>query len=47
MDLLNYLQDSVITNLKQIIEFAEKNNLTNEQSFINFLDKVNELSVSH
>lgn len=44
---LTQKQETILCNLKQIIEFAEENNLTNEQEFINFLDKVNELSVTH
>ena len=36
-----------LRNLLQSINYAEENNLTNTQEFINFLDTVNELSVSH
>ena len=39
--------ENLITNLTQVIKYAEDNNLTNTQEFINFLDKINELSVSH
>lgn len=39
--------EHLITNLIQVIKYAEDNNLTNTQEFINFLDKINELSVSH
>lgn len=39
--------ENLITNLTQVIKYAENNNLTNTQEFINFLDKINELSVSH
>lgn len=39
--------ENLITNLIQVIKYAEDNNLTNTQEFINFLDKINELSVSH
>ena len=39
--------ENLITNLAQVIKYAEYNNLTNTQEFINFLDKINELSVSH
>lgn len=39
--------ENLITNLTQVIKYAEDNNLINTQEFINFLDKINELSVSH
>lgn len=39
--------ENLITNLVQVIKYAEDNNLTNTQEFINFLDKINELSVLH
>ena len=39
--------ENLITNLEQVIKYAEDNNLINTQEFINFLDKINELSVSH
>lgn len=39
--------ENLITSLVQVIKYAEDNNLTNTQEFINFLDKINELSVSH
>ena len=39
--------ENLITNLTQVIKYAEDNNLTNTQEFINFLDRINELSVSH
>ena len=41
------LQEQAIISLKASIKYAENNNLTNTQEFINFLDKINELSVSH
>ena len=37
--------ENIITNLTQVIKYAEDNNLTNTQEFINFLDKINELSI--
>lgn len=40
------MAESIVT-LNQVIEYAEKNNLTNTQEFINFLDKINELSVTY
>ena len=41
------LQEQALISLKAIVNYAENNNLTNTQEFINFLDKINELSVSH
>jgi hypothetical protein len=32
---------------KEVIEFCEENNLVNEQEFLDFLDRMNKLSVSH
>jgi hypothetical protein len=47
MQTLVTLQEQAIIGLKASINYAENNNLTNTQEFINFLDKINELSVSH
>ena len=47
MEKLNTMMEVVLFNLQQSINYAEENNLTNTQEFINFLDTVNELSVSH
>ena len=47
MERLNTMMEVVLFNLQQSINYAEENNLTNTQEFINFLDTVNELSVSH
>jgi hypothetical protein len=47
MEKLNTMMEAVLSNLQQSINYAEENNLTNTQEFINFLDTVNELSVSH
>lgn len=38
---------SIIKQVQEAIVYAEQNQLTNTQEFINFLDKLNELSVSH
>lgn len=32
---------------KEVIEFCEEYHLVDEQEFINFLDRMNKLSVSH
>lgn len=47
METLQLQLENLITNLTQVIKYAEDNNLTNTQEFINFLDRINELSVSH
>ena len=36
-----------LSNLQQTIDYAEENNLTNSQEFLDFLDKLNEISVSY
>lgn len=41
------LQNLVLYNLQQAINYAEENNLTNTQEFLDFLDKINEISVSY
>lgn len=41
------LQTLTLSNLQQVINYAEENNLTNEQEFISFLDKLNEYSVRY
>lgn len=38
---------SIIKQVQEAIVYAEQNQLINTQEFINFLDKLNELSVSH
>lgn len=47
MEILESLQNNLLADLRQIIDYAEENNLTNTQEFLDFLDIVNELSVSH
>lgn len=41
------LQNLVLYSLQQIIDYADENNLTNSQEFLNFLDTINELSVRY
>ena len=41
------LQEETVISLKASINYAENNNLTNTQEFLNFLDTVNELSVKY
>lgn len=47
MEQLQPFMQTVVYNLKAVINYAEENNLTNDQDFINFLDTINELSVSY
>lgn len=41
------LNIQALTNVQIAFNYAEKNELTNTQEFINFLDKLNELSVKY
>ena len=41
------MNQHVIEELQCVIQYAEQNNLTNLQEFINFLDEINKLSVSY
>lgn len=41
------LQNLVLYNLQQVIDYADREQLTNTQEFLNFLDKINELSVRY
>ena len=47
MENLNTMMEEALRNLSQSVNYAEENNLTNTQEFLDFLDKINELSVSH
>lgn len=47
MENLLQLQEQAMSSLQQAIDFAEKNNLHNTQEFLDFLDDINELSVSY
>lgn len=47
MKTLIQIQQKALHNLKQIIEYAEENNLTNSQEFLDFLDEINRLSVKY
>lgn len=47
MEKLNIMMEKVLYNLQQAINYAEENNLTNTQEFLDFLDKINEISVSY
>lgn len=41
------MQILTLRNLQQVIDYAEKKQLTNTQEFLDFLDTVNELSVTY
>jgi hypothetical protein len=41
------IQILTLQNLQQVIDYAEKKQLTNTQEFLDFLDTVNELSVTY
>lgn len=41
------LADIVLYNLQQVIDYADREQLTNSQEFLDFLDKINEISVSY
>ena len=47
MEKLNIMMEQALRNLSLSINYAEENNLINTQEFLDFLDIVNELSVSH
>ena len=47
METLIQIQQKALHNLKQTIEYAEENNLTNTQEFLDFLDELNKISVSY
>lgn len=41
------MQILTLQNLQQVIDYAEKKQLTNTQEFLDFLDTVNKLSVTY
>ena len=41
------MNQHVIEELQCVIQYAEQNNLTNSQEFLNFLDTINQFSVSY
>lgn len=47
MEILQQRQQKVVSQLEETIKYAEKNQLINTQEFINFLDKINELSIKY
>ena len=47
MTYLNNLQQEILDNLNYYLEYIEDNDLTNNQEVIDFLDKLNEISVMY
>ena len=47
MTTLQQLQQVILRDLEAIINYSEKNNLTDSQEFLNFLDKLNEISIRY
>lgn len=41
------LQNLAVYNLQQVINYAEREQLTNTQEFLDFLDTINGLSVTY
>lgn len=47
MEILESLQNDLLVDLMQIIDYAKRNELTNTQEFLDFLDILNEISVRY
>ena len=47
MEQFQILTQQAIYNLQQAINYAENNELTNSQEFLDFLDTINGLSVTY
>ena len=47
MEKLSSMMAEALRNLQLSINYAEENNLTNTQEFLDFLDIVNEISVRY
>ena len=47
METLESLQNDLLVDLMLIIDYAKKNELTNTQQFLDFLDILNEVSVRY
>lgn len=45
--MLEKMQTQAIQKVLEVINYAEKNKLTNENTFINFLDDLNDLSIRY
>lgn len=47
METLESLQNDLLVDLMLIIDYAKRNELTNTQQFLDFLDILNEVSVRY
>ena len=47
MEILESLQNDLLADLMQILDYAQRNELTNTQEFLDFLDILNEVSVRY
>ena len=47
MEKLSSMMAEALRNLSLSINYAEENNLTNTQEFLDFLDSINEISVKY
>ena len=47
MEILESLQNDLLVDLMQIIDYAQRHELTNTQEFLDFLDILNEVSVRY
>ena len=47
MEILESLQNNLLADLRQVIDYAKRNELTNTQQFLDFLDILNEVSVRY
>lgn len=47
MENLNNLQNQALKALNDVVKYAEQENLTNTQTFLDFLDTVNSISVEY
>jgi len=44
---MNKKMNDIISDIEEVIQWYIKENKTNEQEFLNFLDAINKLSVSY
>lgn len=44
---MNKKMNDIISDIEEVIQWYIKENKTNEQEFLNFLDTINKLSVSY
>lgn len=44
---MDKIMNGIISDIEEVIQWYIKENKTNEQEFLDFLDKINKLSVSY